>query len=152
VRKKILVAAAPAATELIASALYDVASVRVAHTLEDAKSAIAGGVDLIIVGTFFDGSRMFDLVRLVKSNPTTKHVPVICARAIIAPGRRTSAVEQPILSNLEIVSSASKSLGAEGFLDFCQRQIIVGIRAAQEELADLARSHLGDRPHPGGAC
>ena len=151
-KKKILVAVAPAATELIASVLDDVASVDVAHTFAEAETAIAGGVDLIIVGTFFDGSRMFDLLRLVKSGPATRHVPVICARAISAPGKGASATDPPILSNLDVVSSASRSLGAEGFLDFCQRQIAVGILAAREELAELARSHLGDRPCPGGGC
>ncbi len=73
--KTILIAASPAAAETITEALGGIARTRTATTLGEAAAIIADGVDLIVAGTYFDGSRMFDLLRLVKECEEWRDIP-----------------------------------------------------------------------------
>jgi hypothetical protein len=137
--KTILVAAIPASAEVIMAALGDVAHVAVAHSLPAALHRIAHGVDLIIAGTYFDGARMFDLLRAVKADAATQDIPIVCVRAISAPTTPEAAVRQPIFTNQAVVDSACRALGAVAFLDLCAEPPVRGGDAAKSALAQLVR-------------
>lgn len=136
--KTILIAASPAAADAIAEALGGIAQTKTATTVDEAAAIIAGGVDLIVAGTYFDDSRMFDLLRLVKECEEWRDIPFLCVRGIGSPEHDEGATK-PLLANLGIVDSASKALGAVGFVDLCDRS---GAERAQTALTQLALACL----------
>jgi hypothetical protein len=122
--------------------LGGIARTRTATTLDEAAAIIAGGVDLIIAGTYFDGSRMFDLLRLVKECDEWRDIPFVCVRGLSSPALEhddITTATKPLLSNLDVVDSASKALGAVGFVDLCDRG---GAMRAQSALTQLALACL----------
>jgi DNA-binding response OmpR family regulator len=51
------------------------------RTMSDARAALeAGRCDLVVIGVYFDDSRMFDLVRAVRNDEIHNEVPIICVR------------------------------------------------------------------------
>jgi hypothetical protein len=140
--KTILIAAIPASAEVIMDALGDVAHLTLAHSLPMALHRIAHGVDLIVAGTYFDGARMFDLLRAVKADPAMHDIPFICVRAISGPTTPEAAVRQPIFTNQAVVDSACRALGAVAFLDLCAEPRMRGGDAAKAALARLVRATL----------
>lgn len=140
--KTILIAAVPAAATVIANALGSVARMMTAHTTEEALEAALAGVDLIVAGTYFDNGRMFDLLRKLKAQVTTRTIPVLCVRAVSAPDLLGAQTPQPMLASFEVVASASEALGAAGFVDLFARQRAVGETRANAELASTVCRHL----------
>jgi len=65
--------------------------------------------DEIVCTMLFDDSRMFDLLKLVKSNQKCSEVPVVCTSF------RSRFLDHPIV--LEGVSVACKRMGAAAFLN-----------------------------------
>jgi len=139
--KTILIAASPAASEAIAGALGDIGHTKTAHTLDAAAAIIASGVDLIVAGTYFDGSRMFDLLRLVKECEEWRDIPFLCVRGVGSPefDQDGPSAAKPLLANMDVVDSASRALGAVGFVDLCDRG---GAARAELALAQLALACL----------
>lgn len=137
--KTILIAATPAAAETIKEALGRLGQVKTAQTIAEAAAVIADGVDLIVAGTYFDGSRMFDLLRLVKECEAWRGIPFLCVRGINTPEAEPDEANRPLLTNLDVVDSASKALGAVGFVDLCDRS---GPSRAQLALTQLALACL----------
>jgi hypothetical protein len=77
----------------------------------DAKGALeADGFNLIIVGTHFDESKVFDLLRAVKADAKYARVPVICFRGV-----KFAATQDKSL--LHIVEVACNEMGAAHFFD-----------------------------------
>jgi hypothetical protein len=84
---------------------------RFVSTLADAKAALkADGFDLIMIGTHFDESRVFDLLRHLKSDRRYSTVPVICFRGIKFAGTQDKSL-------LHIIEVACKAMGAAYFFD-----------------------------------
>jgi hypothetical protein len=137
--KTILIAAAPAAAAVISNVMGSLARMMTAHTLDEAVQAAAAGVDLIIAGTYFDNSRMFDLLNQLKSNVLTRDIPVLCVRGVSAPAVLGAQTSQPVLASFDVVASACKALGAVDFVDLCARQRDVGDEHANDELLDIVR-------------
>jgi len=82
-----------------------------AKNLTDAETALkAHRFNLLMIGTRFDESRMFDLLRYLKADPKYSQIPIICFRAI-----RFTAREDESL--VRIVEMACKEIGANCFLD-----------------------------------
>jgi hypothetical protein len=80
-------------------------------TFTDADAALkADGFNLIMIGTHFDESRFFDLLRSVKADAKYSRVPVICFRGI-------KFAETYDKSLLQIVELACKEMGAAHFFD-----------------------------------
>jgi DNA-binding response OmpR family regulator len=51
------------------------------RTMRDAHAALEGGrFSMVVVGVYFDDSRMFDLVRAVRNDEIHNEVPIICVR------------------------------------------------------------------------
>jgi hypothetical protein len=81
-----------------------------ARTMSEAERLLREGTfDLIVCTIVFDDSRMFDLLRLVKSNRTWKRIPFICTKV------RPKLLHNPLA--LEGVEIATQALGAAAFLD-----------------------------------
>jgi hypothetical protein len=80
-------------------------------TLADAKSELkANRFNLIIIGTHFDDSKVFDLLRYVKENVNCTGVPVICFRGV-----KFGHAEDKSL--VRIIEMACKEMGADWFFD-----------------------------------
>jgi hypothetical protein len=81
-----------------------------ARTLTDAHAALKGGnFGLIMIGVYFDDSRMFELLSQVRSDGKYAEVPIVCFRGVLAAGKGTSATKD--------VEMSCKALGANAFLD-----------------------------------
>lgn len=65
--------------------------------------------DMILCTIVFDDSRMFDLLRLVKSKPEWARTPFVCARI------RTHVLDDPVA--WEAIDLACQALGAAAFLN-----------------------------------
>jgi hypothetical protein len=140
--KTILIAAAPAAMDVIAVALRNIARLVEARTFDEAMAVIRSGVGLIIIGTFFDGSRMFDLLREVKSDDALRGIPILCVRGISAPMGDAAAMQRPLISTFAVTDNAVRALGASGYVDLCGRRLAIGEDAATAEFVALARRCL----------
>ncbi len=82
-----------------------------ARNFTQAEAALkTRGFDLIMIGSRFDESRMFDLLCHLKADPKYSQIPVICFRGI-----RFAAREDESL--LRIVEIACKEMGANCFLN-----------------------------------
>jgi hypothetical protein len=88
--------------------------------------------DLIVCTVFFDESRMFDLLRMVKSRPEWKGIPFVCARL------RRHVLDARIAR--EGVAFTCKALGAAAFLDVADfnTDLDSGVRTAIDRLLDPA--------------
>ena len=74
--------------EMIERILGPEVKVARAASLEDALEAIVAGVDLVLCGIHFDDSRMFDLLRYVKADPTLRSIPATPAWRRASPRTR----------------------------------------------------------------
>jgi hypothetical protein len=80
-------------------------------TFTDADAALkADGFNLLMVGTQFDESRVFDLLRSLKADANYSRIPVICFRGI-----KFAATYDKSL--LQIVETACKEMGAAHVFD-----------------------------------
>jgi DNA-binding NarL/FixJ family response regulator len=70
--------------------------------------------DLIVCTIIFDDSRMFDLLRLAKSERDWARIPFVCVRV------RAKILHEPIA--LEAVGFACRQLGAAAFLNIADYQ------------------------------
>jgi hypothetical protein len=143
--KRILVAVAPAALPAIRGALADEVVVLPAHTLDDACQVLVARVDMIIAGVHFDDSRMFDLLRIAKADPTYRDIPFLCIRGVSGPIALPGHANGPLLSNFEIIATASTALGAAGAVDFYSLQEKTGIEKAGREFARIVLAYLDER-------
>ena len=133
--KKILVADVPQMdgryTAAAAAAGWEVAFVR---TVAEACSALAGArYDAVAVGVHFDDSRMFDLVRAIRSDEARAKVPIVCVRGsagVTAVASRTLAM-------------TLKALAADDFVDLVHYADDAAGEAALR--AALERLLLADR-------
>ena len=87
-----------------------------ADTLVQARQFLREGTfELIICTIAFDESKMFDLLRLVKSKPELQQTPFVAARV------RPHIIRSPAV--LRGVAFTCETLGAEAFLDIADYQV-----------------------------
>lgn len=101
--------------------------------LEQAKLLLAEPTDLILCTVMFDGSRMFDLLRYVKTNPDTRSIPFVAIRVV-----------QGALPFHEVAAAtaAVKLLGADEFVDMHSWLHEMGEEPAFERLRATIRQLL----------
>lgn len=130
-KPRILLAARKVARQPFLDALGAEASFVETETLEDALAALQSDpeIDAVCCTLYFDESRMFDLVRWVRSN--REQLRVICARAL--------PKDLPTIS-LQAVDIASASLGAT-FVDFPELVRRQGAQAASQALRSAVLGH-----------
>jgi len=102
--------AAPSDSEHLRTELAKVHHVYFGESLSDAVMLLRGReIDVVICTTTFDESRIFDLLRLIRSRREWKHIPIICVS--LSHGR---FVKDQMLQS---VQSACKALGATAFVE-----------------------------------
>lgn len=108
---RILVATNPEGQQRLAAILSGHDAVFV-HTMAEAQSVLASRpFDLILIGTRFDESRMFELVRHVKSDEKLAGTCVVCFRGILGRHPKETVVVEGLVLGCQ-------ALGAASFHDF----------------------------------
>jgi hypothetical protein len=107
-KPRVLLAAREQACEPFRRALGDDAEVVEAHTMDSAVAQLQGSSppEVVCCTVYFDESRMFDLLRWVRSQ--CAHIPVVCARALPKDIAKVS---------IEAVRIAVHALGGATFVD-----------------------------------
>ena len=106
---RVLIAASPEPGAIVEQILAGHV-LTLARTVAQATQGLrTQGFDLIICTIMFDDSRMFDLLRLAKSEREWTRIPFVCVRA------RATILREPIA--LEAVGFACRELGAAAFLN-----------------------------------
>ena len=99
--------------------------------MQEADRLLALHFDVIVCGTHFAESKMFDLLRHAKASPTSCETPILCVRVL--DGELDSSAFQGI-------SLATTALGAAAFVDLNRWRREYGYDAAREKLRDLVIS------------
>jgi len=107
-KPRILAAVRPQGGVAVRRALGEYAEGAPVYTYDEALAARRGksDYDLVLCGVFFNETRAFDLVRLVRQEFPS--LPVVCCRI----GDR---VVEPVMS--EAMGIAAKSMGAAAYID-----------------------------------
>jgi CheY-like chemotaxis protein len=109
-KKSILVADGDADSRL--QSILQGCELAYARTLEEAAhAALKRGFDLIVIDMHFDDSRMFDLLRYLRSEERLAGTPVICMR--------THRFEWASITG-EGLEIAVKALGGQAFIDLAK--------------------------------
>jgi response regulator of citrate/malate metabolism len=104
---KILVADVPEMDARYTAAFggWEVSFVR---TVAEARKLLAAAQhDLVAIGVYFDDSRMFDLVRVLRADRKYATVPIVCVRSRVG----------FMNVSTETLETTAKALGADVFLD-----------------------------------
>jgi len=108
--KRILVADVPQ-MDARYSAAFAGWEVAFARTMVEARQALdAGPCAVVVTGVYFDDSRMFDLVRALRSDEVHSKVPIVCVR-----GRQGFTAVTTRTLEMTV-----RSLAANDFLDLVQ--------------------------------
>ena len=108
---RILLAVNPEGSRRLADILrgHDVVLVQ---SMDEAQSALGSRpFDLILVGTRFDESRMFELLRHARSSRKAEGTPIVCFRGILGRHPKETVVVEGLLLGCQ-------ALGAASFHDF----------------------------------
>ncbi len=127
----VLVAEVPGVTPIVREAWQDYFTLHFCTSMAEAERLLDSRFDVIVCGTHFAESKMFDLLRLVKSMPDMRDVPFLCVRVL--DGELDSTAFQGI-------SIAACALGAAGFVDLNRWRREHGFDQAREKLRDLVSS------------
>ena len=112
-KSRILVASSPGSFARLDTLLQAFETMFVA-TFADAKAALrAQRFDLVMIGLYFDESRMFELLHHITSEPDLEALPVICFRGIVAADTRGRV-------RLEAIEAACTAKGARAFFDIAE--------------------------------
>ena len=107
-KTKVLVADVAEMDETVRSCLpdHDLTFVR---TMNEAVHELRrDGYQMVVIGLHFDESRMFELLRYVRSLPQFKTIPVICVQCLDV------ILSEAVLKNMD---DAVKALGGTAFVD-----------------------------------
>lgn len=130
----VLVAASPPGLAVVRELLCDGFELVAVHSLRDAvERLMQGGIDLILAGLQFDESIVPALLEAVRSDPSTRAIPFVCARFLPTVLRGAS---------LRAARQACEALGAE-FIDFLELERDEGRAAAAEHLRSVVLQRLG---------
>lgn len=130
-RRRVLVADTPSAASMIESLVNPDALVVAAQTMEEAEHRLAPDLHLIVCGTTFAESRMFDLLREAKRRADTRSIPFVCLRS------DEGALRGALAESLKI---ASEALGASLYLDLVEERERHGVSRAHQLLREALLS------------
>lgn len=136
----ILVAEVPGIMPVVQEAWSNHFNLTFCCSMQEADRLLALHFDVIVCGTHFAESKMFELLRYVKASPVSRGTPILCVRVL--DGELDNSAFQGI-------SLATAALGAAGFVDLNRWRREYGFDAAREKLRDLVASLA--EPH-GNAC
>ncbi|WP_194727067.1 hypothetical protein [Noviherbaspirillum malthae] len=127
----ILVAEVPGVIPVVQEAWSEHFSMTFCCSMREADRLLARHFDVIVCGTHFAESKMFDLLRHAKASPVSCDTPILCVRVL--DGELDSSAFQGI-------SLAAAALGAAAFVDLNRWRREYGFDAAREKLRDLVLS------------
>jgi hypothetical protein len=132
-KPRVLLAARPVARQPFHAALGGDAEIVEAETLDEAVRALSKPDEpkLVCCTVYFDESRMFDLLRWIRSQRS--HIPVVCARAVPKDITKIS---------MEAVKIAADVLGATSFIDVAAIAEREGEEVALRTLRELLLKKL----------
>jgi len=78
------------------SRLFCDCDVRFVRTMDEAGTALLRPYDVVLIAIRFDESRMFELLRHIKSDGRLSKLPVICYRSASGPVTATALARQAI--------------------------------------------------------
>lgn len=130
----LLIADGPEGSETIQKVLQPGFRFLTAATFDDCVARLHEDFQMILCGVHFAESRMFDLLRVAKSDARSRAKPVLCYRDLPS---------QLSMTNFEALEISCKALGAAGFVDLYALRERVGIDRADRELRRIVLSHLG---------
>lgn len=132
---RVLVADAPDGAELIARALRGAAGVMPVATGDEAINRLREA-HLMALSIHFNNYRIFDVIRMTKSNPVTRHKPLLCYRSN----------DQDIpLKVLEALNLAHNLFGHIEFLDVAAARQSLGDEEALKHLRTALLMPLQER-------
>lgn len=135
-RKKLLIAVRENDVQLTESFLAGDYQIVYCHTLEAAKAALQGGMDVVVCGVHFDGGSVFKLLQHVRSSPVYGKLPFF----VMLDSSRRYSYSPAIIHGLK---TAARALGATGFTDLGALVEKFGREAAVEILRQGIRDALG---------
>jgi CheY-like chemotaxis protein len=124
----VLVAEVPGVIPVVETAWAGHFELTFCTTMQEGESRIRQPFDVIVCGSHFDESRMFDLLRLAKALPQSREIPFLCVRVLDGELDNTA---------FQGISIAAKALGAAGFVDLNRWRRECGFDVAREKLRDL---------------
>lgn len=127
----ILVAEVPGVIPLVQEAWSDHFQLTFCCSMQEAERLLAMHFDVIVCGTHFAESKMFDLLRHAKASPASCETPILCVRVL--DGELDNSAFQGI-------SLAAAALGAAAFVDLNRWRREYGFDVARERLRDLVSS------------
>lgn len=127
----ILVAEVPGVIPLVQEAWQDHFRLTFCCSMQEAECLLAKHFDVIVCGTHFAESKMFELLRYAKESPVSCETPILCVRVL--DGELDSSAFQGI-------SLATAALGAAGFVDLNRWRREYGFVTAREKLRKLVSS------------
>jgi hypothetical protein len=137
----LLICTIPAMRPVLVDALNVRFNLAFCYTLREAVSLLDTGVDAVVCGIYFADGQVFDLLRLVKANPKTKHIPFFTAYG--SPDELMTGVEQGI-------ETATRALGGEGFIPLTRWRSESGDDKAFEKVRNRLDKALKDRAAKSG--
>lgn len=127
----VLVAEVPRVVPIVQEAWGDCFALTICTSMQEATKLLDDRFDVIVCGTHFAESKMFDLLRIAKSLPEVQAIPFLCVRVL--DGELDSTAYQGI-------SSACHALGAAGFVDLNRWRREYGFHQAREKLREVVFS------------
>jgi CheY-like chemotaxis protein len=131
---RVLVADVPAGARLISTALRGAAEVMPVSTGDEAIDR-AREADLLALSVHFNNSRIFDVIRMTKSNPKTRYTPLLCFRSqdreIPVRVLEALALAQSLFGHIEFldVAAARKAQGDEEALRILRAALLMPLQA-----------------------
>lgn len=124
-RSTVLLAVRPQGVERLTNVLAEDFSLIFCHSLSDVQEQLSPCIDAVVCGTNFDESRMFELLRTVKSDSRYQSLPFVCAKVL------DGVLNE---STYASVKKASTLMGASAFFDLAQASLHLGDAQAAEAL------------------
>lgn len=139
---RILAAVRPRGRTRLENALAGHFSLTFADSLASAVRLLESErFQLILCGTNFDESRMFELLRHAKAAPLARELPFVCIK-----------IFEGILhdGSYDSVERAVKLLGAAAFVDLAQWRVEYGKEQAAQQLRAILAGLIADARAPAG--
>jgi response regulator RpfG family c-di-GMP phosphodiesterase len=137
-KNRLLVAVRPRGVTRLVEALDHDFILIFCHSLANAQKVLGEvKIDAIVCGTNFDESKMFDLLRYVKSTPAAQGIPFVSVKVL------GGILHQ---GSYEGVKKAIKLLGAAAFIDLAQWEIDLGKDQADGLLRNTVHQLIQHRP------
>jgi hypothetical protein len=127
-RPKLLIAEVPRVVPVVEDAWDGYFDLTYCTTMNEALCLLQEPFDVIVCGTHFADSHMFDLLRHAKATPQSRNTPFLCIRVLDGELDATA---------FQSISMAAKALAAAAFVDLNRWRREYGFDEARTKLRQL---------------